>query len=345
MKKLMIYVSVMACMIGLVGCAKAEKKSETNNTNYTQESISVKEEYQTNQFDSDYLLEMKSMISEHSTVYVTFILTAPESVDFSEVLDIRTDASLGFPRLLAQPSASNYPANTFCEILDDGDGKNNTLKVVLKITPVIEQGADSVFGPGKTCEIVFTDIVMWGHNREYEQELLATKYAGQRDYRLTDEEYEQVHPRTLLASGEWKFVIGLEETDAGNIELLDAPITAEIYVVRTGATEFETIDSVEPVTLTSISIKPVCVEIIFDIPEPADQFSCIFIDAAMLSRIPGSEPTEYENVAVVMKDGTEISLFQSMGAKRTAILSADSPIILEEVDYLQMSDGTKIHAK
>lgn len=345
MKKLMIYVSVMACVLGLVGCAKDEYKSETNNTNSTQENITAKEEYQTNQFNSDYFLELKSVISEHSTVYVTFILTAPENVDFSDVLDIRTDANLGFPGLLAQPSGSNYPANIFYEILDDKDGKNNTLKVVLRINPVIEQGSDSAFGPGKTCEIVFKDIVKWGHNWEYEQELLATKYAGQRDYMLTDEESEKVHPRTLLASGEWKFVIELTETDSGNIKLLDSPVSTEVLVVRTGATEFETIHSVEPVTLTSISIDPVGVEITFDIPEPSDQFSCIFIDGAMISRIPGNEPTEYENVAVVMKDGTEISLFQSMGAKKTAILSADSPIVLEEVDYLQMSDGTKIYAK
>lgn len=345
MKKLMFFVSVIVCMLGLVGCEKDEYKSDADSMDYSQENVSAKEDYHSNQFSGDYFFDIKSVIAEHGTVYVTFILTAPENVDFSDVLDTRTDANLGFPGLLAQPSGSNLPANFFYEILDDEDGKNNTLKVVLRINPVIEQGSDSAFGPGKTCEIVFKDIVMWGHNWEYEQELLITKYAGQREYVLTDEEYEQVHPKTLLASGEWKFVIGLEETDSGNIELLDSPVSAAVLVVRTGATEFETINSVEKVTITSICINPLSIEITFDIPEPTDKFSCIFIDTAMSSLLHGTEPMEYEDVEVVLKDGTKILLFQSMGAKRTAILSADSPIVLEKVDYLQMSDGTRIYAK
>lgn len=99
------------------------------------------------------------------------------------------------------------------------------------------------------------------------------------------------------------------------------------------------------ISLTSVRITPLSVEISFDIPEPSDKFSCIHIDAATFPPLPGTPAMDYENVTLVMKDGTEISLFQSMGAKDVAILAADSPIVLEKVDYLQMSDGTKLHAK
>lgn len=88
--------------------------------------------------------------------------------------------SLGFSDL-----QTDIPANVSYEVLDDGDGKNNTLKIVVTIQPVIEQGAPSAFGSGKTCEIVFSDVV---YHRENEKE--------------------------LLASGQWKFVIELAKADS-----------------------------------------------------------------------------------------------------------------------------------
>ncbi len=44
----------------------------------------------------------------------------------------------------------------------------------------------------------------------------------------------------------------------------------------------------------------------------------------------------------MLKDGTRIDFFQQIGADDTAELTADSPIVLEEVDYLQLSDGTRL---
>ena len=50
-----------------------------------------------------------------------------------------------------------------------------------------------------------------------------------------------------------------------------------------------------------------------------------------------------ENFFVMLKDGTRIDFFQQIGADDTAELTADSPIVLEEVDYLQLSDGTRLY--
>lgn len=69
------------------------------------------------------------------------------------------------------------------------------------------------------------------------------------------------------------------------------------------------------------------------------------IDAGMFPPLPGTVPMDYDNVILVLKDGTKITLFQSRGATDMAILAANRPIVLEEVDYLQMSDGTKLQAK
>ena len=219
--------------------------------------------------------------------------------------------SLGFSDL-----QTDIPANVSYEVLDDGDGKNNALKIVVTIQPVIEQGAPSAFGSGKTCEIVFSDVV---YNWEYE--------------------------KTLLASGHWKFVIELAEADSGELDLLNSPVSTKVWVSRTGASESEGMDAIEEVTLTSVRVMPLHVEVSFEIPEPSDSFVGVFIDAAAFAPPPGTDEADYENIAIVMKDGTEISLFQSMGAKDVAILTADSPIVLEEVDCLRMSDGTRIPAK
>lgn len=354
-KRIVRITAIVALFILMVGCATfAWHWYTTYFTNKRHEPLSGEQsEYfnenaqdpQISQLQGGFSFHLESTIFESSTAYVTFGLTAPEDMDFSDILDIRSDACLTFPGLLAMPSESNVPANISYDVIDDGDGKNNTIKIVLKISPVVQQGEESAFGPGKTCKIVFKDIVKWGHDQAYEQELLATKYAGQTDCMLTPEEAERVHPKALLASGEWEFVIELVTADSGEVELLESPVSTKVLVVRTGATEFETIDSVEEVTLTSIRIAPLSIKISFDMPEPYDKFSCIFIDAAMFPLLPNTAAMNYKNVTLVQKNGTEISLFQTRGAKDIAVLYADRPIVLEEVDYLQMSDGTKLQAK
>jgi len=297
---------ITAVLILLTGCAAFPRHSEQG-----QEPLSSQQSEDIHAEQDGFSIELKSVVYESYTAYATFGLTTPEDTDFSDVLDSHSDVSLGFSDL-----QTDIPSNLSYEVFDDGDGKSNTLKIVVSIQPVIQQGADSAFGPGKTCEIVFRDIV---YNREYE--------------------------KTLLASGQWKFGIELAEANSGELELLNSPVSAKVLVGRTGTPESEVMDAIEEVTLTSIRVTPLHVEVSFEPPEPADSFVGVFIDAAAIAPPPGTDAADYENIAIVMKDGTKISLFQSTGAKDVAILTADSPIVLEEVDYLQMSDGTKIPAK
>lgn len=308
MKQIAQITAIVAVLILLTGCAAFPRHSDQG-----QEPLSGQqtEDIGQNGEQNGFSLELKSVVSESCTAYATFGLTAPEDIDFSDVLDGHSNVSLGF-----SDCQTGIPANVSYEVLDDGDGKNNTLKIVVTIQPVIAQGAPSAFGSGKTCEIVFSDVV---YHRENEKE--------------------------LLASGQWKFVIELAEADSGELELLDSPVSAKVWVSRTGASELEGMDAIEEVTLTSVRITPLHVEVSFEKPEPADSFVGVFIDAATFAPPPGTDPADYENIAIVMKDGSEISLSQSMGAKDVAILTASSPIVLEEVDCLRMSDGTRIPAK
>lgn len=339
-KRIVLAASIAAVLILLIGCVAFLR-------NWCATSFTNTEDPAIGQLQDGFSVELKSVNPVSNTVYAVFGLTAPEDMDFSDVLDIHSNASLSLPDLQAMPSASDLPANVSYEITDDGDGKKNTLEIVMKISPVIRQGADSAFGPGKTCEIVFKDIVKRGYDRAYEQELLTTKYAGQTGYVLTPEETERVYPKTLLVSGAWKFVIDLAEADSGELELLESPVTTKVWVIRNGAAEFEAMDAIEDVTLTSVRITPLQVAISFDIPEPADHFSCINIDTADFPLHPGTGAADSENVALVLKDGTVVPLFQSKGATDVAILAIESPapIALEDIDYLQMSDGTRLYAK
>lgn len=307
-KRIVRIAAIAAALILLTGCAAFPQHS-----GQSQEPLSGQqaEDIGQNGEQNGFSLELKSVVYESYTAYATFGLTAPEDRDFSDVLDGHSNVSLGFSDL-----QTDIPANVSYEVLDDGDGKSNTLKIVVSIQPIIRQGAPSAFDSGKTCEIVFSDVV---YNRENEKE--------------------------LLASGQWKFVIELAKADSGELELLDLPVSTKVWVSRTGASESEGMDAIEDVTLTSIRITPLHVEVSFEIPEPSDSFVGVFIDAAAFAPPPGTDGADYENIAIVMKDGTEISLFQSLGAKDVAILTADSPIVLEKVDCLRMSDGTRIPAK
>ena len=307
-KRIVRIAAIVAALILLTGCAAFPQHSDQS-----QEPLSGQqtEDIGQNGEQDGFSLELKSVVYESYTAYAAFGLTAPEDTDFSDVLDSHSNVSLGFSDL-----QTDIPANVSYEVLDDGDGKTNTLKIVVTIQPVIEQGAPSAFGSGKTCEIVFSDVV---YNRENEKE--------------------------LLASGQRKFVIELAKADSGELELLDSPVSTKVWVSRTGASESEGMDAIEEVILTSVRVMPLHVEVSFEMPEPSDSFVGVFIDAAAFAPPPGTGGADYENIAIMMKDGAEISLFQSMGAKDVAILSADSPIVLEEVDCLRMSDGTRIPAK
>lgn len=307
-KRIVRIAAIVAVLILLTGCAAFPWHSDQG-----QEPLSGQqtEDIGQNGEQNGFSLELKSVVYESCTAYAAFGLTAPEDIDFSDVLDGHSNGSLGFSAL-----QTDIPANVSYEMLDDGDGKSNTLKIVVSIQPIISQGAPSAFGPGKTCEIVFGDVV-----------------------------YNQKNEKELLASGQWKFVIELAEADSGELELLNSPVSAKVWVSRTGASESEGMDAIEDVTLTSVRITPLHVEVSFEMPEPSDSFVGVFIDAATFAPPPGTDGADYENIAIVMKDGTEISLFQSMGAKDVAILTASSPIVLEEVDCLRMSDGTRMPAK
>lgn len=311
-------------------------------SSYTEMTGDNPVESQQSQTYGGYTINVKSVVPEGQAVYVTFGLTAPDEVDFSAILNPYSGERLSFQGLLVRPAEVDLPADFLYYAADDGDDRNNTINMILKIDPVEHQKDASGMGAGHAYRIDFTEILRWGYDREYEQELQSTKYIGQTDYMLEPEESDRVHPQTILTSGKWKFEIELPVADEENVELLSAPISTKVMVVRVGASEYETVETIENVTLTSIQVCSSGITVAFEKPEPTEKFDCIYVNAAQFRGAPYVDASEDDAVFLMMKDGTRIDFFQTDGAKDTAFLSADMPIVLREADYIQLPGDIKI---
>lgn len=351
-KTLVLIAAVVAAVLILAGCAayawhwytvyftqERQQPLSDSQIHYIQDNV---QEHQLSQTIDGYTMELKSSISESDCAYITFGLSGPENVDFSTILDVDSRESLFLERLKVIPEGSELPVDVIYKIVEDGDSRNNTINIVLRIEPNMVQEGEPAFGPGKTCEITFESITHWGYDREYEQELLSTKYAGQTDYMLEGEEAQRVHPQTVLAAGDWKFEIELKQADWEMVELLSDSISAKALVTRVGENEYELTEAVESITITSVQLRPLGITVAFEKPEPVETFDCIYLNVNQFSAADQRNSSDENDLFLMMNDGTKVEFFQTMGAKESAYLRSDSPIVLSEVDYLHLSGGVKI---
>lgn len=141
---------------------------------------------------------------------------------------------------------------------------------------------------------------------------------------LTDiaEYYEQKDgflEERILAEGNFRFEITIEGTGDYEMEMLTEPLpyTAKIY---DSDTEYHEVD----VTLTSVVLRPLSAEI----------------------RIEGYNDTYrlagIGQMQIFMKDGSSVKMGIRSGGNGENAYTMEAPMILEEVDYLLLPDGTKI---
>lgn len=357
-KRLLLIAAIVAVLL-LAGCAAyawhwytafftTQRKEPLSNSqiSYINENA---QDIHGSQSHNGYTVELKSAIAESDSAYITLGVTAPEDVDLSFVFG---GEKLVFRRIFVRPVGSELPANLSYRIMDDGDGKNNTVNMVLGILPggSLEEGAG--FGEGSHWEIILEDMEKTGHDREYEEELLRTKYAGMTDYMLEDDEAARVYFRTLLAEGNWELEVELSFADHEYLELLSAPISTKAVVTRKDRSDvmlYNTADAVEDLTITSIQLHALGATVVFEVPETKEgsefpDYFCTWIDMGDTYNPLTKIVSQDENFFVVLKDGTRIDFWQTEGAVDSANLTSDSPIVLKDVDYLQLSDGTKLYA-
>ena len=358
-KRLFLIAAAAAAALLLAGCAayawhwytayfsmQRQEPLSDSQVSYIQENAQDIHESQT--YDG-YTIELISALAESRGAYITLGLTAPDNVN---LMNLKDGERLHFNDLYAISEGSQLPAMMSCQIVDDGDGKNNTANVVLGIGPGgYLSGEEVSFGAGSSWRIVLKDILIDCWDREYEQELLQTKYAGVTDFMFTDEEAAQMHSQILLASGKWEFDVELTPADTDSLELLTAPISTKAVVTRKDRTDdmfYDTADAVEDITITSVQLHALGATVVFETPETKEgsdfpDYFCAWIDMGDTYNPLTQLVSQDENFFVILKDGTRIDFWQGEGAIETAYLKSDSPIVLKDVDYLQLSDGTKLY--
>ncbi|MBO5016101.1 MAG: hypothetical protein J6C92_09855 [Bacteroidaceae bacterium] len=302
-------------------------------------------------------VELKSAITDGETGYILFGIAAPDDIDLEANLGRNIlDGEFISPgnnslnnhmkrrRTLIVPSTGpiSEELNYFWQDQSyweaDNDGLSNTLNYMIEIRcekmyPDRECLLEAPFGSDITFNVRFIDFTYEYEDPEI-RKALDDKYAGQDDYLIGGEEMEGLHKSDILVEGEWEFNINFGMDDVECIELISAPITVEAIVYRkleNGTMFFDTTHALEQVKLSSFRLTSFGAMLMFE--EDEDMIG---------EFIEYQNKSGYEDrcIYVVMKDGSQIAL-ETDGAG--TVLTAESPIVLDNVDYVLLGDGTKLN--
>lgn len=262
------------------------------------------------QESSGYTVELKSVLADGQNAYAIIGVTAPADVTREQLEQL---SAMGIDIY----DENKNPCFTFgFQYSDDRDGIDNTADYLINFTP-----AD--WNNGDLWTIRVSELGMNIYDREYEQELLDTKYAGQSNIMFTDEEAARINQYVPLAEGPWKFTFDLSEAASAELELITTPVSAlTCYGYKPDGTEV-----LEEISITSFVLRP--------------------LGATVYAESQGALDLTYnadQKIFVVMKDGSQIQLLPAWGAMGEQHLECAAPIVLSEVDYILMPDGAKLPA-
>lgn len=295
------------------------------------------------QVKDNWTVELRSAIHDGSTAYIVIGITAPEGTDLEpEAVDgIRLETfnpgnggvaggSSGARDVVAWSKGILCPNVTY-RWEEDGDGLENTKNYVIQIYPDMQGSLIDPFGSEAEYYVHLENIVREYEDEKYKQELLNGKYKDQEYVLFTDEETRRMNCTEVLVENTWDFTVHFPDKASLEAELLTEPveIVAEIFrKVGLGVADYVYVE--EPVTLTSFVLKPLTATICYAECNGNPSFTA-------------TENNMDRHVYVVMKDGNKIELlnYGSSGTRRVT-LEAETPIVLEEVDYVLMGDGTKL---
>lgn len=357
----LLIAAVIALTLLLVGCAVAyangwfqqifSARSETplssEQIQYIQNNEQIVGQSQTK---NDWTVDLKSTICDGRTGYLVFQITAPDDVDLEQYLNPPTlddkrlsmgnDSasrkaaySLAVASIGTVDSERNYWYLDSGDWIADGDGQPNTVLFCMtirceKMDPNKPMLLEDPFGKDVSFRIRLMGITLEYKNQELQREI-EEKYAGQ-TYIVDGEEAAGLFCSDILTDEEWNFDITFD-SDNQFIELITKPVFAQAKVWRyADEKQWDTVDSLEEVQISSFRVTPFGANISY-VPKP---------DAI------GISPRIGENVEnaiyAVMKDESRIKL-DLTGADAT-ILQAQTPIVLSQLDYILLEDGTKLFA-
>lgn len=364
-RKIWLIAAVMALLLMLVGCtvayvngwfvdffsARSDAPLSDDQIAYIQEKEQMIQETQTK---DSWTVELKSSLCAGDTAYAIFTVTAPKDIDL-EGANIATpnDGDGIFPGNSGMTFEGRHMFTTSMDKTRseqnvvwsygsgwkaDNDGRSNTLNYAVTIRaeamiPGQPMALENPFSPEIEFYICFDNFVHSWKDPEVWQ-AIEEKYAGQ-DYIIGSEEMEGLYKSEVLAEGAWDFTITFDGEDlAGDsMELVtDYAMTwAQVtWKLDDEPLTYQTGSGIAPVKIVSFVLNPLGATVQYEFEEP--MFSAF---------IEYQDFYGYEDryVYAVMKDGSKIALHtHGTGDK----LSAETPIVLSELDYVLLGDGGKL---
>ena len=360
-RKMWLIAAVIALTLLLVGCAVAyangwfqqifSARSETplssEQIQYIQNNEQIVGQSQT---INDWTVDLKSTICDGRTGYLVFQITAPDGMDLEQYLNPPTvddkrlspgNYSVSRNRMYPLSKASignqneekNYMFADGGNWISDNDGKANSVLYCMsirceKLYPDKPMLLEDPFGKENTFHIRFMGITLEYTNLELQKEI-EEKYAGQ-EYLVDGEEAAGLFCSDILTDEEWYFDVTFDP-DNQFMEMITKPVSAQAKVWRyADEKQWDTVDSLEEIQISSFRVTPFGANIAF-VPKS----DTIGISLQLW------QDTDDE-IYAVMKDGSRIKL-DLTGADAT-ILQAQTPIVLSQLDYILLEDGTKLFA-
>ena len=360
-RKMWLIAAVIALTLLLVGCAVAyangwfqqifSARSETplssEQVQYIQNNEQIVGQSQTK---NDWTVDLKSTICDGRTGYLVFQITAPDDVDLEQYLNPPTlddkrlsmgncSASRKAAYSLAVASIGTVDAERNYWYLDGGnwisdeDGQPNTVLFCMtirceKMDPNKPMLLEDPFGKDVSFRIRLMGITLEYTNLELQKEI-EEKYAGQ-DYLVDGEEAAGLFCSDILTDEEWYFDVTFDP-DNQFMELINQPVSAQAKVWRyADEKQWETKDSLEEVQISSFRVTPFGASISY-VPKP----DSIGISLKLWQNLD-------DEIYAVMRDGSRIKL--DLVGTDNAVLQAETPIVLSQLDHILLEDGTKLFA-
>ena len=360
-RKMWLIAAVIALTLLLVGCAVAyangwfqqffSARSETplssEQIQYIQNNEQIVGQSQTK---NDWTVDLKSTICDGRTGYLVFQITAPDDVDLEQYLNPPTldDKRLSMGNCSASRKAAyslavasigtvdterNYWYLDGGNWISDEDGQPNTVLFCMtirceKMDPNKPMLLEDPFGKDVSFRIRLLGITLEYTNLELQKEI-EDKYAGQ-DYIVDGEEAAGLFCSDILTDEEWYFDVTFDP-DNQFIELINQPVSAQAKVWRyADEKQWETKDSLEEVQISSFRVTPFGASISY-VPKP----DSIGISLKLWQNLD-------DEIYAVMRDGSRIKL--DLVGTDNAVLQAETPIVLSQLDYILLEDGTKLFA-
>ena len=271
-------------------------------------------------------LELKSAISDGTKGLIIVGITAPEGTSLETLY---TEDGAAYSRLNMVDDWSKpviYPEDVEGKedvitwfFMDDGDGLINTENFIIEVQPQPGERTQSAFDPSVEWKVVLNDLVRITDDVELLKEISNEQgeYCYEGDICTTE----------VLLAGNWEFLFSFRAAnleEAGR-EVLISPVVTTGWVYKlqdNGKYAYE----LDDVTVTSVHLSPLSATITYE-------FTGLY---------PAFE-WDGNHVHAVMKDGTSIMLEDNWSRwDGYNVLKARSPIAVDEVDHILLSDGTKL---